>query len=332
MFLSLKNFEEYMEKYDRFWGMDTGSEVFLKEQALMERDAHHTHREKENIRERRNREVRKELHASLEALQEEINDKGVWLIPPPEENVEFCYRFPDGKKGDIDHYLAGIFYEPEEIEEGTFKVVLSGEDYRLIELLAFPAKALFTGYDHKNIHPSMSFLLKYNRIVQIEHLMYKVNCFRTEYRSLRTVPDIRLKRLLQEYHGNIQAERHEIYEKLIGAGLTNPQWVSEQKAYAIVSARFPDAKFQYQPEFLFGQRLDIFIPSKNVAIEYQGKQHYEPVEFFGGRDGQKNNQRRDIRKFMRCKANNIRVIYWDYDKPLTEEYFESEILQQIHEE
>lgn len=38
------------------------------------------------------------------------------------------------------------------------------------------------------------------------------------------------------------------------------------------------------PNLLYKKRLsyDFYIPSKNTLIEYQGKQHYEPIDFFGG--------------------------------------------------
>ncbi len=435
MFLRLKDFSEYMEKYDCFWGMGEGGDLFLKEQQLMERDALYTHREKEKIRERRNREVRKGLHLRIDSLREDVERFGVWdglaedepvcpaggslcqnselqkptLIGEPVcpaggslcqnsewqkptligEKIEFRYRYPDKKKGDINHHLAGMLYEPEELGDGLFRVVISGKHSHLIELLAFPGRPLFMddslladnslfpdkalvegdpsfldkplaadnslvsnsisltnagsfsnagSFPGKAFSPDnerdaplapLAFLLKYHRIAKIEHLMYQVNCFKTEYRSLRSIPDIPLRKLLQEYHRKIAAERDGIYETLIGKGMTNPKWVSEQKAYSIVKSYFPDAKFQYQAEFLFGQRLDIFIPSENVAIEYQGRQHYESVEFFGGVDGFKDNQRRDARKLGRCRANGVRVIYWDYDRPLTKEYFKEEILPMI---
>ncbi|MDO5110031.1 MAG: hypothetical protein Q4D59_08895, partial [Erysipelotrichaceae bacterium] len=92
---------------------------------------------------------------------------------------------------------------------------------------------------------------------------------------------------------------------------------------------YPDAKFQYTPDFLYNQRLDIYIPSRNTAIEYQGKQHYEPVEFFGGEEGNRRNKERDFRKRRRCKAHGIQVIDWDYDRPLCEEYFEEALMPLI---
>lgn len=57
-------------------------------------------------------------------------------------------------------------------------------------------------------------------------------------------------------------------------------------------------------------------------IEYDGQQHFEPVEFWGGEKQLKNQQERDKNKNDWCKNNNIRLIripYTDYDK-ITVEY------------
>ena len=35
---------------------------------------------------------------------------------------------------------------------------------------------------------------------------------------------------------------------------------------------------------------------------------------------------------MRCQANGIKVLYWDYDKPLSDEYFMNEIMPQIKDD
>jgi hypothetical protein len=50
------------------------------------------------------------------------------------------------------------------------------------------------------------------------------------------------------------------------------------------------------------------------------------VDFFGGQDGQRRNAARDMRKLRRCRAHGIEIIYWDYDKPLDDEYFVNEIM------
>lgn len=51
-------------------------------------------------------------------------------------------------------------------------------------------------------------------------------------------------------------------------------------------------------------------------IEYDGEQHFESIEFFGGEEKLKLQQERDERKNKWCKENNIRLIripYTEYD-------------------
>ena len=331
-FLNLQDFNEYMEKFELFCGLQTDPAVFRKEMDLMEKDANYTHREKEKLREKKKREIINRLHIQISVLKQEAETEGVWILPIEEDTeILYRYRYPNDKKGDIAHYLSGLSADPENVSEDEYCVRLSGKDYQLIELLVFPERNLFAKYDYEDseMDDAVSFLLRQNRIVQIEHLMYQVNYYRQEYRSLRTIPDPELKSLLQAYHGRLHRERDRIYEYLIGEGRTNPKWISEQKAYAIVKEHYPDALFQHQPEFLYGQRLDIFIPSRNTAIEYQGKQHYEPVEFFGGEEGYQRNLIRDERKRRRCKANGIQVLNWDYDQPLTGDFFMSDLKPKI---
>ena len=51
---------------------------------------------------------------------------------------------------------------------------------------------------------------------------------------------------------------------------------------------------------------------KNIGIEYQGKQHYEPVEFFGGEEQFLLNQKRDNIKREYCDKNNIPLLELKY--------------------
>jgi len=67
--------------------------------------------------------------------------------------------------------------------------------------------------------------------------------------------------------------------------------------------------------------FDFYIPNKNIIIEYQGIQHYEPVDFAGeGEEFSLNlfnkNQIRDDYKRKYCKDNKINLIeipYWEID-------------------
>lgn len=62
--------------------------------------------------------------------------------------------------------------------------------------------------------------------------------------------------------------------------------------------------------------FDFYLPDYNLAIEYDGKQHYEPVEYFGGENGFKYTIHHDKIKNKYCKDNGIkllRISYMEYD-------------------
>lgn len=86
--------------------------------------------------------------------------------------------------------------------------------------------------------------------------------------------------------------------------------VSKQKSF--------DGCFGYGGErFCDKLKFDAYViknDGNEVCIEYDGIQHFEPVEFFGGEESFKSLQERDIIKTNYCKENNIdliRIPYWE---------------------
>lgn len=59
-------------------------------------------------------------------------------------------------------------------------------------------------------------------------------------------------------------------------------------------------------------KLDFFIPSRNLIIEYNGEQHYKPVEMFGGAKAFHKQQQRDKNVRDYCKDNNIYLLEISY--------------------
>lgn len=59
---------------------------------------------------------------------------------------------------------------------------------------------------------------------------------------------------------------------------------------------------------------DFYLPEYNVLIEYQGQQHYEPVELFGGEDYFLKQQKNDKIKKEFSKSNNIYLLEIPYTK------------------
>lgn len=57
-------------------------------------------------------------------------------------------------------------------------------------------------------------------------------------------------------------------------------------------------------------RLDFYLPKHKVFIECQGRQHFTPVEKFGGEKSFLETQKRDKIKYELCIENNIKPIYF----------------------
>jgi hypothetical protein len=94
---------------------------------------------------------------------------------------------------------------------------------------------------------------------------------------------------------------------------------SELILYKTVKDIFQNAIYQYKADWLKRQSLDIFIPNISVGIEYQGIQHYEPIDYFGGVSVLKKQQERDFIKKELCKENNVILIEWKYTEDITHE-------------
>ena len=61
---------------------------------------------------------------------------------------------------------------------------------------------------------------------------------------------------------------------------------------------------------------DFYLPNYNLLIEYQGMQHYKPIEFFGGEKTYKKQIKNDQIKRDYCKNKNIILLeipYWDFN-------------------
>ena len=64
--------------------------------------------------------------------------------------------------------------------------------------------------------------------------------------------------------------------------------------------------------------LDFYLPNYNIAIECQGRQHFEPVKDFGGEKTFKESIYRDEKKLNLCKNNGVKLLYYDSEHNHTE--------------
>lgn len=101
----------------------------------------------------------------------------------------------------------------------------------------------------------------------------------------------------------------------------NNIWIHEKQLYSIVQNILPNENiiYHFRAKWLDNLELDIFIETLNIAIEYQGIQHYEVVEHWGGTDGLAHRKFNDERKKKLCEQHNTTLIYFDYTDVLTAE-------------
>ena len=74
---------------------------------------------------------------------------------------------------------------------------------------------------------------------------------------------------------------------------------------------FPQYKFDDCRDVL-PLPFDFYLPDKNICIEYDGIQHYKPVEYFGGKTHYISQKRHDEIKNEYCKDNGIRLLRVPY--------------------
>lgn len=102
---------------------------------------------------------------------------------------------------------------------------------------------------------------------------------------------------------NLLREREGVPE--VGGG-----WVAESELFKLISDCFPEIRVQRhaRPPFLSPQHLDVYLPQFNIGIEFQGEQHFKPIEFFGGQEAFERNQERDEMKRILCQASGCLLI------------------------
>lgn len=91
--------------------------------------------------------------------------------------------------------------------------------------------------------------------------------------------------------------------------------------FDILSQHNIDFIYQHSFDGLYGVNggllsYDFYLPDKNVLIEFQGAQHKQPVEYFGGKEKFKIQQEHDKRKRDYAKEHNIELLeiwYWDFN-------------------
>jgi hypothetical protein len=97
------------------------------------------------------------------------------------------------------------------------------------------------------------------------------------------------------------------------------RWVKEADMAQVIKHIFPDQVIMREasPGWLGRQRLDVYLPQLNLALEYQGQQHYAAVSHFGGAEAFEKTVQRDALKKRLCEENGCDLVYVRFDEAIS---------------
>lgn len=122
------------------------------------------------------------------------------------------------------------------------------------------------------------------------------------------------KAMLALRHEVENRARKEMGMKNIGEG-----WTNETLMFHLLKEMYPDEVVEHHahPDWLEGLELDVYIPRLKLGFEYQGEQHFRPMEHWGGEDAYKRLVERDEKKAKLCKANGVRLLEIHYEQTVS---------------
>lgn len=93
-------------------------------------------------------------------------------------------------------------------------------------------------------------------------------------------------------------------------------YYKKSKGEIIITQYLINNKINYYKEYVFdklkGYRFDFYLPEYNMCIEYDGEQHYQSINLWGGEEALQEQRKRDKAKNDFCLQNDIILIRIPY--------------------
>jgi len=169
----------------------------------------------------------------------------------------------------------------------------------------------------RKIHPHIKYALDQNSFLPgICHICRKIipqlgGVFHNKKFVFSRVYGAYIHKIMYQYNREISFhEAENILRKILDYPLIGEGWESETALYKRIKSEFSKVEIIHhgRPPFLGRQEYDIWIPEYSIAIEYQGIQHYEPIEHWGGEEGLRKRQELDKKKMELSKQNGVTLL------------------------
>lgn len=270
-------------------------------------------------------EVASELEEAIRSIQHGV----LWKNRKLESGsiIKVCFSFPNGKDGDIDMYLASQLGSPSKLNGLLYSIEISTDNREIVEMIIGSLQNPLLEQNREAVR----YLVDTNYYFDLCALVADLhdNHFKKfpACCALRDNFYLPAQNCIDRYYEELINARNRVYEKVVTNGKASAPWKSEQRLYALTKELYPDAVYQFRAEWLGLQSLDVYIPSINTAIEYQGIQHFQPVDLFGGEKGFEQRKALDAKKKRLCNKAGVRLIYWKYDVPISDDLLKNKLSQ-----
>ncbi|PNZ25316.1 phage protein [Staphylococcus petrasii] len=275
----------------------------------------------------------------FKAFQHKIDNKIRWFL-----NYSHSQKIDFSLNEDVDAYIT---YYPMSYNSIFFAFRDSFETtpYMCSCTQTALAKLINGKKDIRNyLHPVINANLKKQEITMSDINFRDKICFRCNHTTPKYAFDkfgSRFREKYGWYFKQIEIEEdlknnyyfkqsENILRQEYGVAKIGEKWTSETTMFKIIEGIFHEyqCKRHYRPDWLQGLEIDIYIPELKLGFEYNGIQHYEAVEHWGGETQFLKQQRYDQIKQNLCEENNIKLITIKYDEPLSKEYILTKIPSQ----
>jgi len=194
--------------------------------------------------------------------------------------------------------------------------------------------------EYKNNKTKVKIICKKHGIFQQKpdnHFQTKIPCKKCDSEK-RIIEKCKIIKMFEEIHGNLYdyskfeyngrkskgtiiCRKHGEFQQLahthlLGSGCKK---CNQSKGEKIITEILNKFKINYKTEHKFNNcvyksllKFDFYIPSKNLCIEFNGLQHYKPVDFFGGEFYYNEIIKRDKIKEEYCTSNDIKLLIIKY--------------------